>query len=447
MKSINARIIVSASIVLLVFIIATGLALDRAFRDSARSARQERLLGQIYLLIAAAEVNADGLIAMPPSFSEARFSLPGSGLYGTITDAVGGIAWRSPSALGVETPLPKPIPAGQQHFNQHEDLSGRPFFVYSLGISWAAGARHFPFTFTVTEDLTAFNAQLDLYRRSLWSWLGGMAALLLCAQMIVLRWGLRPLRRVTGEISAIEAGRQERLQGDYPYEIARLTDNLNALLKREHAQQKRYRDALADLAHSLKTPLAVVRGALSSKRDLGTLANAVDEEVTRMNQIVEYQLQRAATAGRSAGLGIRTPLRPVAEKILASLRKVYRDKQISVECEIAEVVFFRGDEGDLTELLGNLTDNAFKWCAGKVAIHAEIRDGKLSITVEDDGLGIDAAQAQRILERGVRTDQTVPGHGIGLAIVRDIIQSYEGEIAIAPSSLGGAAIRITTPSR
>ncbi|HVK55500.1 MAG TPA: ATP-binding protein [Burkholderiales bacterium] len=447
MKSINARIIVSASIVLLVFIIATGLALDRAFRDSARSARQERLLGQIYLLIAAAEVNADGLIAMPPSFSEARFSLPGSGLYGTITDAVGGIAWRSPSALGVETPLPKPIPAGQQHFNQHEDLSGRPFFVYSLGISWAAGARHFPFTFTVTEDLTAFNAQLDLYRRSLWSWLGGMAALLLCAQMIVLRWGLRPLRRVTGEISAIEAGRQERLQGDYPYEIARLTDNLNALLKREHAQQKRYRDALADLAHSLKTPLAVVRGALSSKRDLGTLANAVDEEVTRMNQIVEYQLQRAATAGRSAGLGIRTPLRPVAEKILASLRKVYRDKQISVECEIAEVVFFRGDEGDLTELLGNLTDNAFKWCAGKVAIHAEIRDGKLSITVEDDGPGIDAAQAQRILERGVRTDQTVPGHGIGLAIVRDIIQSYEGEIAIAPSSLGGAAIRITTPSR
>jgi two-component system, OmpR family, sensor histidine kinase PhoQ len=447
MKSINTRIIVSASIVLLVFIIATGLALDRAFRDSARSARQERLLGQIYLLIAAAEVDADGLIAMPLSFSEARFSLPGSGLYGTIIDEAGGIAWRSPSALGVETPLPKPIPAGQQQFNQREDLNGRPFFVYSLGISWAAGARHFPFTVTVAEDLTAFNAQLDLYRRSLWSWLGGMAVLLLCAQMIVLRWGLRPLRRVTGEISAIEAGRQERLQGDYPYEIARLTDNLNALLKREHAQQKRYRDALADLAHSLKTPLAVVRGALSSKRDLGTLASAVDEEVTRMNQIVEYQLQRAATAGRSMGLGIRTPLRPVAEKIIASLRKVYRDKQVSVACEIAESVFFRGDEGDLTELLGNLTDNAFKWCAGKVAIHAEIREGKLSITVEDDGPGIDAAQAQHILERGIRTDQTVPGHGIGLAIVRDIVQSYEGEIAIEPSNLGGAAIRITTLNR
>lgn len=164
-----------------------------------------------------------------------------------------------------------------------------------------------------------------------------------------------------------------------------------------------------------------------------------------MNRIVEYQLQRAATAGRSRGLAVRTAVKPVAEKIAASLNKVYRDKQVVSLVEVEDKAHFRGDEGDLTELLGNLMDNAYKWCAGKVRIIARARDDRLVIEVEDDGPGIEPLEAQRILERGVRADEAVPGHGIGLAIVRDILDSYEGEIVIGKSELGGAKIKLSFP--
>ena len=445
MRSINARIVAAASAVLAVFIAATGLALERAFHDSARSARQERLLGQVYLLIAAAEVDAQGHVTMPATLSEARFGLPGSGLYGTITDGAGKPLWRSSSALGIELPPALAAGAGEQRFGQLGGGSGRAYFVSSLGVNWAAGSGHFPFTFSVTEDLAAFNAQLRLYRESLWGWLGGMALLLLAVQALVLRWSLRPLRRVARELSAIEAGRQQRVEGRYPREITRLTDNLNALLRRERAQQQRYRDALADLAHSLKTPLAVMRGALAGEAQ--ALPTTVDEQVLRMDRIVAYQLQRAATAGRPGALAAPIPVRPVVERIIASLDKVYRDKRVTATAAVAAEIRFHGDEGDLTELLGNLIDNAYKWCAHDVRIGAQVREGRLAITVEDDGPGIEGAQARLILERGVRADQAVPGHGIGLAVVRDIVRSYEGEITIGASTLGGAALTLDLPER
>ncbi|MES2354631.1 MAG: ATP-binding protein [Pseudomonadota bacterium] len=446
MLSINTRIVASASVVLAVFIAATGLALDRAFHDSARSAREERLLGQVYLVIAAADVNMQGQITIAPTLSEARFNLPGSGLYGVITDATGAVIWRTPSALGMEVPAVTSLAAGKQEFDQREDRSGDSFFVYSLGVNWAAGTQHFPFTFTVAEDLTPFNTQLSLYRHSLWGWLGGMALLLLIAQAMVLRWSLRPLRHVARDLSAIEAGKQKRLEGEYPHEIKRLADNLNALLKREHAQQKRYRDALADLAHSLKTPLAVMRGTLTGEAKQATFSSALEEQIVNMDRIVAYQLQRAATAGRSGGLATRVPIRPLVEKIIASLNKVYREKPVTSSLEMESRVCFAGDQGDLTELLGNLLDNAYKWCKNAVKISARIENNRLIITVEDNGPGIDAVEAHHILERGVRTDESVPGHGIGLAVVRDIVNIYEGEIILGNGQLGGAAIIVGMPN-
>jgi len=445
MPSINTRIVASASIVLAIFIAATGLALDRAFRDSARSARQERLLGQVYLLIAATEVDEEGRVTIPQTLSEARFSLPASGLYGEITNSTGGIVWRSESALDTSIPSAN-LTAGIQQFGQLVNNNGETFFVYGLGVNWAAGTHHFPLTFTVAEDLAPFNAQLNLYRQSLWGWLGGMALLLLLAQAAVLRWSLRPLRRVARDLSAIESGRQQQLEGVYPLEIKKLTDNLNALIKRERAQQTRYRDALADLAHSLKTPLAVIRATLTDQAKQHSLPDTVEEQVARMDHIVAYQLQRAATAGRATGLSARISIQPIVEKIVASLNKVYRDKQIRTHVVVNPGAHFRGDEGDLTEVLGNLADNAYKWCKGTVQVEVRTLDNQLTITVEDDGPGIAAAEAAHVLERGVRADEVVHGHGIGLAVVRDIVQSYDGRIIIARSPLGGAAISLHLPN-
>jgi len=444
MTSLGARVSLSAGFVLAIFVILTGIALDRAFHDSARSARQDRLQAQLFLLMAAAEVDARGTLSMPAPLAEAKFSLPGSGLYAHITDARGAVVWRSASAVGVAPPFQSLLHAGEKRFDELPDVAGQPFYVQSLGVNWSSGGARHAFTFSVSEDLAELSAQLNRYRRSLWGWLGAMAALLLLVQAAVLRWGLLPLRRAAAELAAIEAGRQEQLRGVYPREVKQLTDNLNTLLVHERASQKRYRDALADLAHSLKTPLAVMRGALAGGPT--ALAATVDEEVVKMDRIVQYQLQRAATAGPSSRLAAPVPIRPVAAKIVASLAKVYHDKAIATTIAIDDTAAFHGDEGDLMELLGNLLDNACKWCGKTVRIAVEQDDG-LVITVEDDGPGVGEAEAQQLLQRGVRADQAVPGHGIGLAVVRDIVAAYQGQITIGHSALGGAAVRVVLSAR
>ncbi|MGH8631802.1 MAG: ATP-binding protein, partial [Burkholderiales bacterium] len=357
MKSLNARITVGAGVVLAVFVAMSAIALERAFRDSARAARQERLLAQVYLLMAAAEVDPQGRLSMTNGPSEPRLDLPGSGLYAEIIDAQGRVVWRSRSALSVQLPSVEPLAAGQQRFGEVSRGDDSDYFLQSYGVGWRSGNRSHPFTFGVAEHLEPFNQQLNTYRRTLWTWLGALALLLLAAQWAILRWGFAPLRRVADELTRLEEGKQEQIAGNYPTEVRRLTENLNAVLTHERAQQKRYRDALADLAHSLKTPLALIRAALQEARSDPALARPLDEQVQRMDQIVAYHLQRAATSGRSA-MAVPQPLQPAVERVMRALAKVHSAKVVQSEVVIAPRLRFRGDEGDLTEMLGNVLDNA-----------------------------------------------------------------------------------------
>ena len=215
----------------------------------------------------------------------------------------------------------------------------------------------------------------------------------------ILRWGLRPLRRAADEITRLEQGLQEQISGDYPTELKRLTENLNTLLTHERAQQKRYRDALADLAHSLKTPLALVRAALSEARPEPNLSRNLDEQIEHMDRIVAYHLQRAAASGRS-GMVVAQPVLPAVERVLKALAKVYADKRIETAIAVDARLRFRGDEGDLTELLGNVLDNAFKWARSRVRVTASLSETRLTLTVEDDGPGI--PEARRAARTGTR---------------------------------------------
>jgi len=443
--SISARLTLSAALVLLSFIILTAIALDRAFFDSARSGVRERQLGQIYLLMAAAEVDTTGQVSMPHSLAEVRLNVPGSGFYAEITYANGEPLWQSLSVINWSLPLLPGLQPGEQLFRQVRDKSNVDFFVSSFAINWETESGTFPFVFHIAEDLEAFHARISHYRKSLWGWLGGMALLLLIAQAAILRWGLSPLRRVESEISAIESGMQKRIQGTYPEEIKRLTDNLNGLLHHERRQQTRYREALANLAHSLKTPLAVMRVTSDRIPDQTEATETLEEQIIHMDQIISYQLQRAATAGPS-GMTIKSvAVLPVAERLVAALVKVHRDKQIRAQVDIGEDICFHGDLGDLMELLGNLIENAFKWCRSRVHLSAEIRNDRLCLSVEDDGPGIAVDQLQVILNRGMRADQSVPGHGIGLAVVQDIVDAYNGSIRIGQSELGGASLCLELP--
>jgi len=191
------------------------------------------------------------------------------------------------------------------------------------------------------------------------------------------------------------------------------------------------------LAHSLKTPLAVLQSGLAKNKT----DDSLQEQITRMNSIVEYQLQRAATAGSSSNTGLLN-VKNILNRMLESLQKVYSDKSIQLNISVSENTYFKGDEGDLMELLGNLLDNAYKWANTRIDVTAEQQGNKLCLRVMDDGPGIAPNQLANLLKRGVRADENVAGHGIGFSIVCNIVDAYHGELVIVKSPMGGAEIQI-----
>ena len=425
------------------FLGASGWYLERSHRASLEAGEAERLPLQVLALLAQADYS-DGII-LPEQLLEARYHQPNSGLYARITGADGSNLWLSPSAVSLPPAFidqpPAALSAGERRFKRRDGL-----YILSLQVLWeAAGGQAVPLQFTVMESADPIDADIAVYRRHLLLWLGGSALLLLACQGAVLGWGLRPLRRLAAEIAAIEAGSAERLVGDYPPEVQALTSNLNTLLEGERSRRERVRNTLADLAHSLKTPLAVLRSASATEPGF---ASVVREQTTHMEQIVNYQLQRSA--GGSHKLLQLVPLRPLVERLRDTLLKVYADRTLEVEVAIGPQVQYRGDERDFLEILGNLMDNACKYGSGKVWVSAEGGGSTpLTLAVEDDGPGIPDGERERILQRGTRLDQLgagfEPGHGLGLAVAADIIQSYRGSLTIETGNLGGARVVLRFP--
>jgi two-component system sensor histidine kinase PhoQ len=447
MHSLHSRLLLAASLVLAGFLGATGLALDKAFRVSAEAAMQDRLQSYIYALLAAADEDENGHMVPPQELPEPRFSKPDSGLYAVIVGATGEPLWHSTSLTGRDIDVTARQLPGERHFSRLA-RAGMQLYTLAFGVAWEdlAGTEAL-YTFTVAEDTTVFQAEIDSFRSTLWRWLGGMALMLLLAQGAILRWGLRPLRTVTADLQQIEKGHADRLHGRYPRELTGLTSSLNSLIEHGKAVQVRYRNSLDDLAHSLKTPLAILQ---SSHPDSGSDPDAsyslVREQVERMDEIISHQLQRAAVSGRTT-LAKPVPVGTVVERLVRSLDKVYREKQVTVDLELDPSATFTGDEADLTEILGNLLENAYKYCRRtvRVCVRTDQHSAGIEISIEDDGPGIAADQVDTVLQRGKRMDESVPGQGLGLSMASEIITVYGGQLAIAASPLGGTLLRVTFP--
>lgn len=438
-SSIRARLILGAALVLLSFMAVAGVALQRAYDESVRASHFARLQGTVYLLLAGAEVDAAGALVMPAQLAEPRLSLPGSGLYASILNVNRGEAWQSASAVGTAAPFQRSAPVGEWRYGTVEGPGGT-FLAATYGVRWAGRAVEAPLVLSVLEDKAGFDRETRVFRRTLSTWLGGAALLLLLSQTVLLQWGLSPLRRVALEISRIERGEQAEVQGRYPSEIAALTGNLNTLIKQERVRQTRYKEALSFLAHSLKTPLAVLRTALAQPQQLPA---AVAQQVARMDDIVQHQLGRAAASG-SARFAPHLALAPILNRIRDSLAKVYADRNLAFTIDCPPGLSWRIDEGDAFEMLGNVLDNAAKWAGSRVAATAWSEAHALHIRVEDDGPGF--ADTQAVLQLHVRADEKVPGHGVGLAVVSDLVASHHGELKLSRSQWGGARLDIVLPA-
>lgn len=435
--SIHSRILLSAFIVLALFMGLTGIVLDKAFRNNVEHAQRENLRTQIYALLATAELDDADYLKLPEQNMEPRLNISESTLHARVVTSKNKIVWQSESMLNTEIPLPKNYKTGEFSFS---DISNnKSYTLVNFASIWITVEGEDTYIFQVAENKNVFNSQISLFRKNLWGWLAGVSFILIIIQTLILRWGLKPLRHVAEDLLKIERGKTEKLSGDYPKEITPLTNNLNQLLDSSSQQLIRYRDALGNMAHSLKTPIAVLQGIIN--KTTGEDKEVAREQLSTINNIVEYQLQRASTVGQQQS-SHHISLMPIANKLLASLQKVYIDKNIEVRINIVDEISIKIDQGDLYELLGNLLENAFKWSESKIYISAEQSKQQTQIIIEDDGPGISDNEKERILLRGQRADQNTPGHGLGLAMVNDILLMYKGSMKILKSEIGGAKIII-----
>jgi two-component system sensor histidine kinase PhoQ len=444
--SLSRRLLVSVSVPLALFFGVMMLVLDTGFRAlSERSVRQV-LDSEMVSLIAAAEPQPNGGYAPTPYELDPRLATPRSGVYAEIRSQLH--QWRSPSTAGLDSDFGPLLPRSERTLTYatfgHERVA-----IESRAIQFEDdpnGTRGL--TFSVAASLSPYEEQLWGFRRELVGWFIALMLLLLVTLAALLRWVLAPVRRMEREIHQVEEGRSDTLGAGYPRELSGVATNLNALLVGERKRVTRYRDTLGNLAHSLKTPLAVMRSSLPAAAS----SAALGAEIDRMSGIIEHQLKRAAASGGALLGQAPVDVAQVAAELRGTLLRVYAGKDLSIELSVAPNAQFIGDRGDLIELLGNLLDNACKWCRGRVLLRAASDDGagpreRLQIVVEDDGPGISAEDRARVLERGVRADEKVPGHGLGLAMVRDTVEMYGGRLSIDSSPLGGARLEVRLPGR
>jgi len=442
MRSLRARLLLAATLVLVLFMLLSGAALEQAFRSSAQQVQRDKMQALVYALLGAADAGENEVLTIPANaLPDQKLARVQSGLSAIIYDAKGKVVWRSSN---LEDPLPDlgaPPEVGGVDFLEFDNL-----FALSYGVRWAADSpgrtppKPRKYTISVLEDKSPYRTQLGVFRRTLWIGLGIAASALLLLQLAVLRWGLAPLRRLTREMRRVENGEQAQIEAEYPDELTPLAAGLNTMILAERNQQARYRNALDDLAHSLKTPLAVLRNTVDDRATDEAVRERLRDPVGRIQEITDHQLRKAATAGRRA-FAEPVRLRPLTDKIAGALVKVYADKQPEFSIDVHDNLRARADEGDLYELLGNLMDNAGKWCHKRIRVSARYVERKLQISVEDDGPGF-PPEAEKLLQRGMRADSHTPGQGIGLGAVAEMVRAYEGSIVLGRSEWGGGRVEV-----
>jgi len=439
--SLRMRLVVLAALVMTVSLGLVGAALDAAFYRSSVAALNSRMESTAYLVLAATEIDDDGSLRLDKELGDPRLGQPGSGLYAHVHGRRD--HWYSPSSLNQDLPELPPVRPGESVFLQPG--AGRDYFIFCYGVAWElANGSRLPITVSIFVDPKELRKEVSAFRAGLGTSLGAAGVILLLAQLLFLTLGMRPLRRLTRDVAGVESGRTQRLEGQYPRELEPLTRNLNRLLETEKTNQTRYRNALDSLAHSLKTPLSVIRSSMPA--DTAAKSSAIENAVTDMQRLIATRLQRAAASARSS-MAPAVDVGRQAERLIQSLGRVYSHKMIDIDANMDPGLAFYGEQRDLLELLGNLLDNACKYGHGKVRLRAgplvadKPRAG-IRLSVEDNGPGIAPDARRTLLKRGVRGDERVDGHGLGLAIVLEIVSAYNGEIEIDEGDLGGARVSV-----
>ncbi|MCY4312732.1 MAG: ATP-binding protein, partial [Gammaproteobacteria bacterium] len=412
--SLRVRLLSAFVLILLLILGATTWILDRNFISSSSTSMAGEMQANLHALMFALE-NPRGRVMYISRFAEPRLFREDSGLFAFILDSRNRELWRSMSAAEVNLAdyLPR-NPGVKVNMSRSGNDLGSPF-IASLTVGWIRFGISQDITLVLVDDASMHVERIHDFRWTLFKTLGLMGLVLLTVQMVSLFWGLSPLRQVIRELDHIEHKHQDKIMGQYPDEIAQLSTRINLFIENERKNLTRYRNALADLAHSLKTPLAEIIIMIGGKDSPDR--KRLEELTEDMNSIVEYQLKRASSSEFSV-IHKAVEVEKVLLRLHQSLQKIHADRGLNVKWELESGIEFFGDEGDLFELLGNVLENAFKWANREILCRtSSIRKSNavhhgLVIEVHDDGPGIKPEDREDILKRGVRLDERASGQGI-----------------------------------
>lgn len=438
MRSISTRLLLGSAIILTIFVLLTGLSVSYSVKQRAETALFDRLQGLVYGILGATEIeNQQRPVVNDLALPDERLNQPSSGLYAEVIGNGGTQLWESNSTT---KPLP-PVtysPIGEWIFGRIDQADNEDVHRMQMTTVWELDSgEEIPFIVHAVADANLLSSQLKRFDTALWLSLLGSAIGLLLLQLFILHRSLSPLRTIGDELDEIEKGTREHLDENVATELKPLASSINLLLKSEKNRHKQYRHLLNDLAHSLKTPLSVLKNLGNNSQDTNDTREVLHEQTNQMQSTVDHYLQRAATRTPQY---LSKPISPLqcVEKLCQSLTKIYHEPSPSFSMNIDEQFHVRLAEVDLMEVLGNALDNACKFGARNISISTDLKAQQ--IIIDDDGPGFPEESRSSLTNRGVRADNKVEGQGMGLAATEQLMQSYGGSIKLDSSPSGGARV-------
>jgi signal transduction histidine kinase len=374
-----------------------------------------------------------------------RFERPRSGWYWTIRGSAGELLNLSQSMVGIS--LPDQIGVADEtgyRTGVFQDAFGTSIRAVERTISVGS----MTYRITVTGSLSEILRLVDQFRGQAFIVLGAVGIMLAVMSGIVARFAMRPIDRLSDAIERVREGDSVAITGTYPREIAPLAEEVNELLRSNAQIIERARNQVGNLAHGLKTPIAVLRNEAAARK--GPLAEIVSAETDKMSSLVSNYLERARLAARTSVVGKKADPTMVLLRLTRVMRKIHPDVTVAFQRPDASLPWFRGDEADLEEIVGNLLDNACKWSKGQVGVRVSSERGDtatmLLIRIDDNGPGLTEEEAKQVLRRGVRLDEKTPGTGLGLDIVKELVDVYGGQLDLLRSALGGLLVELRLPT-
>ena len=435
MRSLQSRLTLGLILSLLLLMAGQWAVVDHMVRAAVEGYAQSRIDHDMESLLAAVAFEADGTPKLASPALNAVYNQPLSGHYYQLRAE--GRLLRSRSLWDERLP-DAPLPPGASTRFHHHGLGEQRLIAASRGFD--KQGHHI--TITVAEDLSPLRDELNRYRLYFAGLFLAVLAVLILIQRLVVRRGLAPLERARGDIGRLERGEIEALDEQAPPEVRPLVAEINRLLGVMNHRLTRSRNALGNLAHALKAPLTLL--TQSAEDAPQPLRDELRDHADAIGRLMERELKRARLAG--GGGGPRLDLRGELEPLVETLKRIHADRPPHFELYIEEGATFPMDREDLLELLGNLLDNACKWADGRVRVTAAGDDG-LTLTVEDDGPGVPAERIEALTGRGIRLDESTTGHGLGLAIVQELVEDYGGRLELERSTdLGGLRVEVQLPS-